>query len=187
MDKSTCDIPGCEKPVRGRSCWCYGHYMKNWRYGTPTPEHPSRVVDIIGARYGTLVVVERVDQKWLCECDCGRSRVASAGELNRTGNANTCGHRPAHRANAPTYAAAHERLRTDLGSASSHQCTDCGETAYHWSYDHDDPNEMYERIGTTLIAYSPIQSHYAPRCVPCHKRYDLGHLNSAPKTSDSLR
>lgn len=178
MENPTCSVTGCSKQVRGKTGWCYGHYMKNWRYGTPTPEHATRIVDIAGSRFGTLTVVARIENKWRCECDCGRTRIVSAGELNRTGSANTCGYRPAHRCDNPTYSAAHDRIRTDCGPASLHQCQDCGNRAAHWSYDHEDPDEMHEMIGSTLVAYSANQSHYAPRCVPCHKRYDLGRLDA---------
>ena len=29
------------------------------------------------------------------------------------------------------------------------------------------------------IAYSNNPEHYEPRCVPCHKRFDLGRVDSA--------
>lgn len=64
--------------------------------------------------------------------------------------------------------------------AQTHQCIDCGSQAYHWSYDHDAPDEMYETIGKYLVAYSPSQEHYAPRCVPCHKRFDLDRIDGTP-------
>ena len=185
MDEHTCTIDDCDKQRRGNGPWCYGHYMKNWRYGTPTPQHASRVENSPGDRFGTLVLVERIGARWLCSCDCGRTRMAAAGELNRTGSSSTCGWRPNHRSDTPTYAAVHGRLRNDLGSASKRQCADCTQQAHHWSYDHSADDEMHELIANTLVAYSADQSHYAPRCVPCHKRYDLGRLNSALR-SDRL-
>ena len=65
------------------------------------------------------------------------------------------------------------------GAASEHDCVDCGGSAYQWSYDHSDPDE---RVATepplTGIAYSLNPEHYSPRCVPCHKRFDLGRLDA---------
>lgn len=178
MDERTCSVDGCNKSVRGNSEWCYGHYMKNWRYGTPTPTHPSRVVNRPGDRFGTLILVERQGHRWLCECSCGRTRLASAGDLNRTLDATTCGYRPNHRTDEVSYSAVHDRLRSDLGPASRHQCTDCGSTAHHWSYDHTADDERHELIGRCLVAYSVSQDHYSPRCVPCHKRYDLDRIDA---------
>lgn len=53
--------------------------------------------------------------------------------------------------------------------ASQHQCTDCGVTAQHWSYDYSDPNERRAPEGTP---YSLDLDHYVPRCISCHRRYD---------------
>lgn len=181
MSDDTCKLPTCDKPVK-RTGYCYGHYMKNWRYGTPTPQFDPMWVDVIGQRFGTLVVQERRGDQWLCQCDCGRTRQASAGELNRAGAANTCGHKPTHyRIDTAGYGAAHARCTSDRGPIASHTCTDCGARAQHWSYNHDDPDEM---LGTTgysdrPVAYSLNPHHYSPRCVSCHKRFDLDHINAA--------
>lgn len=54
-------------------------------------------VDISGQRYGKLVVVEKSESRgkhgevlWLCRCDCGKDRLAIAGNL-RAGTALSCG------------------------------------------------------------------------------------------------
>lgn len=172
--QATCSVPECSEPTR-RGALCYGHYMKQWRYGTTAPEHQPRHVDITGQRFGTLTVVRRAGRAWLCRCDCGRERTVSAGDLNRYGDRSTCGHKPAHRANAGTYSTAHMRVRADRGPIRDQVCVDCGEQAQHWSYDHTDPDE---RIGTSgnspkPVPYSLNPDHYSPRCVPCHKRHDL--------------
>lgn len=180
MANGTCSLPTCTKPLK-RGGFCYGHYMKNWRYGTPTPEFSPSWDDVRGKRFGTLVVLERDGAKWICKCDCGRERAASAGELNRTGEAATCGHRPTHRrADEAGYTAAHQRCRSDRGRVQLHDCVDCGRTAQHWSYNHDDPDERLALgLSANPVAYSLNPEHYSPRCVKCHKRFDLGRTDSA--------
>jgi hypothetical protein len=175
-----CAVIDCDRPVKRRG-YCYGHYMKAWRYGTPTPIFDPAWQDIRGQRFGTLVVSERIGRQWLCACDCGRDRLASAGELNRTGEAATCGDRRTHRRlDEAGYTAAHERCRSDRGPVQTHTCVDCGGPAQHWSYDHDDPDErLAHGLSANPVAYSLNPEHYSPRCVSCHKRFDLGRLDAA--------
>lgn len=174
MANGTCPVLDCTQPIK-RAGYCYGHYMKNWRYGTPTPEFEPKWVDARGQRFGTLVVQERVGRAWLCLCDCGRRRVASAGELNRSGESASCGDRMIHRRlDDAGYTAAHQRCRSDRGLVQGHDCIDCGDTAQHWSYNHDDPDERLALgLSANPVAYSLDPSHYSPRCVSCHKRFDL--------------
>jgi hypothetical protein len=73
------------------------------------------------------------------------------------------------RSNDIGYGSMHQRVRTDRGSASAYACVDCGATAQHWSYDHSGRSEC----ASTQGAYSTDVSTYEPRCVPCHKVYDL--------------
>lgn len=175
-----CSVTDCGRPVK-RFGFCYAHYMKNWRYGTPTPEFAPKWVDIRGRRFGTLVVAERVERGWLCRCDCGRERTVTAGDLNRYGDAVTCGHRPTHRrADVAGYSGAHQRVRNDRGRVQEHQCINCGAQAAHWSYNHDDPDEFYAvGLSAAPVAFSLKSNHYSPRCVPCHKRFDLDRADAA--------
>lgn len=173
-----CSVPNCTKPIK-RTGFCYGHYMKNWRYGTPTPTFEPKWQDIRGQRFGSLVVTDvRMGRYWICQCDCGATTKGDAGNLNR-GTLLSCGNSKLHhRLEDVTYSAIHSRLAADFGPAKAHQCIDCDRTAAHWSYNHDDPAE---RIDYTMsergIAYSLHLEHYSPRCVPCHKRYDLDRIN----------
>lgn len=177
-----CAIEGCSKPGRSKTAAiCPMHYHRIYRTGSTSllPKRPQ-YQDISGKRYGTLTARKRIGDYWECVCDCGGTRLASIGELNRTGEANTCGDKTEHRNPNPSYPAAHARLRADLGAASSHPCAGCGEQAAHWSYNHDDPNEMYydDPWSGSVLAYSAKQDSYSPRCVPCHKRFDLDRINS---------
>ena len=179
MSSIPCPVDGCIKDV-SRAGYCYGHYMKNWRYGTPTPDHGPNWQDLRGQRFGDLTVAdERVGNKWACTCDCGRTSYVRAGDLNR-GSITTCGNRTVHhRLDVVGYNAVHDRLRNDRGAATAHRCVDCDGQASHWSYDHEDPDELLRGIGSaSLAAYSLKQRHYHPRCVPCHKTFDLDKVNS---------
>lgn len=56
----------------------------------------AKYVDLTGRRFGRLVVLQRVENakngssQWLCECDCGKKRIHTAGVLNY-GSVQSCG------------------------------------------------------------------------------------------------
>ena len=168
-----CCIHGCERPHK-RYGYCYGHYMKWWRYGDPEWTAPKRRKDLLGEKFGHLTVVGELDpQHWECLCECGRTTRVRAWSLT-SGGTRTCGHGPTHhRSDDAGYPAVHHRVRRDKGTAASHACVDCGKEAAHWSYDHRDPDER--RDEENGLAYSLYSIHYEPRCVPCHKSFDMSH------------
>lgn len=172
---NSCTIPECSKPIKRRSL-CYSHYMKWWRYGDPTWTQPKRRRDLSSKRFGSVVVIAEADPgHWLCRCDCGRETRVRAWSLT-SGGTTTCGDGPTHhRAEMVSYSAAHGRAYRDKGRAKDHPCSDCGEPARHWSYTHADPDEMVDDKG---CAYSLDPDHYVPRCVPCHKRFDLDRIDA---------
>lgn len=176
MDNGTCNVAACSQPIKRRAL-CYAHYMKWWRYGTPTPTHKPRWQDLTGSKVGSLTVLDRVGNRWRCQCDCGAETVILAGDLNR-GSVATCGDRAVHhRRETAGYEAAHGRIETDRGPAAEYRCVDCGGSARHWSYDHTDPDErLGEGRWVGGLPYSLDPSHYSPRCVPCHKTFDLARL-----------
>jgi hypothetical protein len=175
MDNSTCGLDDCDSPRYQNRDLCASHYMKRYRYGDPLYVVPSRVTDLTGRRYGSLVVAAREGRAWRCTCDCGGSASVRTGDLNR-GTTTTCGNRAQHwRQQVASNEAAHSRVRTDRGPASSHACVSCHAPAQHWSYNHTDP---HERQDTIRGPYSLSSDHYSPRCVPCHKRFDLDHLST---------
>lgn len=179
MAHGTCSVAGCDKPIR-TAPYCYAHYMKNWRYGSPTPQHAPRWRDLTGARFGSLTVTARANGRWVCSCDCGAVTEVRSGDLNR-GTVTTCGDPATHRRTGTAdYTAAHERVRADRGRVQQYPCVGCGSPAAHWSYDHDDPDERHSARERTLgIAFSLDPAHYSPRCVPCHKRFDLDRIDAA--------
>lgn len=176
MSDVICSISDCPKPVKRRG-FCYGHYMKWWRYGDPKWLAPSRKRDLTGLKFGLVVVLnEMPDGHWKCRCDCGRETRVRGWSLT-SGGTTTCGHGPTHwRSEGVGYSAAHDRVRRDKGAASRCACVDCGDPAAHWSYDHGDDRERVDEEG---YAYSLDSEHYVPRCVPCHKRFDLGRADAA--------
>lgn len=49
-----------------------------------------KVIDIIGFRYGRLIVISYDSKKWICKCDCGNILKTSKGNLH-TGDTKSCG------------------------------------------------------------------------------------------------
>ena len=178
MANRTCSVEGCDKDVYQGQKMCGSHFMKWYRHGDPLWKMPPRYKDITGNVFGNLTVISRVDKgSWLCCCSCGRTLEVNTGDLNR-GRTTSCGDgKIHHRDEHPSYGAVHLRLKTDLGPASNYRCVDCGMQAQHWSYNHDDPREMRSELGP----YSADASHYSPRCVSCHKLFDLGTLTIDPR------
>ena len=180
MSIVSCPVDGCSRDVV-RGGYCYGHYMKNWRYGTPTPVHQRKLLDLTGKRIGSLVVVKRLSGKsWLCACDCGADSTVLTGDLMR-GNVQSCGDRTIHRRRDDAgYDAAHGRVVRDRGRANRFKCVDCGGRAAHWSYDHNDPHELTlpREARKGGLPYSLNSEMYSPRCVPCHKAFDLARLQA---------
>lgn len=75
-----------------RSDWTIRKYIKNTNL---TREQKPKVVDLIGKRYGKLVVleldhVEKSKRYWKCQCECGNTTVVREGNL-RHGITKSCG------------------------------------------------------------------------------------------------
>jgi hypothetical protein len=149
---------------------CSTHAMRQHRYGDPLWQRPVRSVDLSGQRFGSLIAIERADDRhWRCLCDCGEWSAVRTSSLT-DGSTRSCGqHR---RAEDVGYSGMHRRLRIDYGPASQFPCVDCLGEAAQWSYSHEDPNELQSPDGP----YSLDVEHYAPRCVSCHKSMDLAIL-----------
>ncbi|NNG36932.1 hypothetical protein [Nakamurella aerolata] len=174
MDNATCSVTNCDLPTR-KAGMCVSHYMKQWRYGTPTPTFEPRALrDVVGRRFGALMVTgERIGRTWVCLCDCGNTtRATRDGLLN--GMRIACGDKAAHyRREDAGYYAAHDRVKRDRGRAAEHLCVDCSQPAQEWSYNHDDPDERISVASSSAGApYSLSPAHYSPRCIACHRRFD---------------
>lgn len=69
----------------------------------PTKTRGSGLINLVGQRFGKLVVIERSEDatyesngktmtspRWLCKCDCGNNVIVQGGNL-RSGNTKNCG------------------------------------------------------------------------------------------------
>lgn len=171
-----CPVDGCPKKVY-RGEYCYAHYMKWYRYGTPTPVHAPTYVDLVGQRFGLLVVAERVSGGgWLCQCDCGARTHATSYSLTH-GQKKSCGSKMHVRKSSVSYSAPHARCFWRWGSAKQHACVTCGKRAIHWAYDHTDPEEAMAAMGPgqRKMPISLWEEFYMPMCAGCHKRLDNAH------------
>lgn len=182
MDKRTCTIDGCNKPARTKSAeLCKMHYHRQYRNGSAgetaerkrkqrnpscsieectKPDKESGLCAMHGIRlrrHGSpMVVIEPKD------------RAMPTGPNHHMWAGLDVG-----------YGGAHERVRALHGPASKHRCIECSGPASHWSYNHDDPAPSQEQVrGGYVVAYSQSPEHYSPRCVPCHKRFDLNRADS---------
>lgn len=166
--KTPCTIEGCDRLESARG-WCEAHYYRWRRTGsTGAPEVWDRVRPTC-----------KVDD--CCEphvahgyCLNHMRRVAKGGHPDYVGPSIRFGeNNHAWSGDTPSYNAAHLRVRQARGPARNHTCADCAGAARHWSYGHADPDELVTPEG---LPYSADPSMYDPRCVPCHKRFDLAHL-----------
>ncbi len=77
-----------------------------------------------------------------------------------------------------TYSGAHMRVREVKGRAAENTCAVCLYPAFHWSYDHADPDEIVGVRGGREVRYSADPAHYMPMCASCHKVTDLRALGA---------
>lgn len=105
--------------------------------------------------------------RWLCACDCGVEKIVIGFNL-RTGGTKSCGcTRP--KGVVIGYYSAHDRVERARGLAKTHRCVGCGGQGREWSYNYDDPDELFDEKSRP---YSLSPSFYSPRCVPCHRNFD---------------
>lgn len=89
-----CPVPNCD---REQFAWgyCNPHYLRLKRHGS-TDARPSRSARV-GQKFGRLTLIKEAPKlpsnagrRWLCRCDCGRTREASQTNLRR-GLVKSCG------------------------------------------------------------------------------------------------
>jgi len=175
---NTCTILGCEKPGRTKSSeLCKMHYHRRYRNGT-TGEAAERKRKQRSQHCEVNDCAKPDTEGGMCSMHAARKRrhgdplmvIALQDRAMPSGEQH-----PSWVGSDIGYSGAHCRVKSMHGSASTFRCVDCGGQAKHWSYNHDDPNELitYERTANG-IAYSDNPEHYSPRCVQCHKVFDLG-------------
>lgn len=152
----TCAVDDCDKPSRTlNSSLCGMHYFRLRRSGrldlAPKPgKLPCLADDCDLPRTGRQLY-----------CHKHRERLRQHGDLEVRSRRGT---------DDVSYRAAHWRVWQDRGSAKLYHCVDCGGSAQHWSYDHSGRSEQNDQDGH---AYSTDATAYLPRCVSCHKKFDL--------------
>ena len=175
---TTCSVEGCDRSIKARG-WCQAHYFR-WRrngdVGGPDlllkgqPKEPCHVEEC----------VKPVECVGLCDRHYYRYRKwgdpyyaeekPRVGAFNGWWRGDDCG-----------YGGAHDRVTRAWGApASEWPCADCGRPAAHWSYDHCDADEKSGTIDGFTLPYSLKTDHYQPRCVPCHKAFDLAAGQAQP-------
>ena len=155
-----CDVAGCSRPARTRNgALCEAHYYRARRTGSTTdPVRQPETCSIDGCVNPTHC--------WSM-CQMHYLRVKQHGD---PGYVNEGPNNPAWTGDDATYGAVHQRVRRVRGPARRYACIDCGARAKHWSY---------QRRGGTVhdrMAYETDVWSFEPRCVPCHKRFDLACL-----------
>lgn len=160
-----CTANDCTKPARSRTArWCEMHYNRIRRHGHPglAPIRSRGVCPVEGCT--------QLDKGPNGLCGKHRERVRSHGDptVSHAGSGQLS---PSWRGSDIKYRAAHERVQTQHGPAFTHACVNCGSQASHWSYNHDDPDELFDQ--KLRLPFSTDPAHYSPRCVPCHKLFDL--------------
>lgn len=164
-----CAVEGCSKKSRSAgSAHCEMHYYRLRRNGTLTAKSWHR---------RTTCTAAGCEKREVRNGLCGQHdyRMAVHGTIDGytphwDRNMARGERHPNWTGSEASYYAAHQRVQAVRGSARLHRCIDCEAPAQHWSYNHDDPEG---RVSEQGLPYSPDPAHYSPRCVSCHKRFDL--------------
>lgn len=161
---NTCKIEGCQGRVRGWG-WCGKHWTRWRKYGDPL------VVKKVGVDFGVKGAcgVDGCERPYHANGYCG----LHGRRVQKHGNPHTVPPitgRPI-KGDVPSWDAVHKRLSREIGSATESVCVDCQGPAQEWSYTY--AADADELIDTRLrLAYSLDLTHYVPRCVRCHRRFD---------------
>jgi hypothetical protein len=167
-----CTVPGCDRTKHSRGLqYCFLHYERVRRTGTTDAPKP-----FVASPCPVEGCDRKVQENGMCKLHATRTR--RHGDPNvyiAHGDRDLArGERHFHwTGEEVTYFGVHQRLRKQEGSAKKRSCFDCGHPARQWSYDHCDPDE---RLSENGLPYSTNLERYQPRCVPCHKAYDLAHI-----------
>lgn len=159
-----CSLDGCDRPSYARNL-CARHYKRLLTTGSLELRAPRScdVLDCERLAISRNVGLCRMHSKRLVKFGRLDKPPRNSGQV-RWGEDNT-----AWLGEDAGYNAIHIRLRHLRGPASTHSCVDCGSAARQWSYDHASNREQVENGK----AFTTDLDHYFPRCVSCHKRFDL--------------
>lgn len=170
---TTCTIDGCQRRPRSRvSPYCETHYYRIRRTGSAADPHR-----ISGRCAAAGCISDAAHGDGYCRLHY--LRLKNRGDV---GFEFTEDNHPGWTGNEATNHAVHQRIKSRRGRARHQLCVDCGKQARHWSYNHEDP---HERQDPDHGPYSLNIGNYDPRCVSCHKRFDLAFIRSRRVVSSS--
>lgn len=187
---NVCSIAGCDRTdIQGKG-WCRMHYHRWYRTGS-TGEAARRQREQRGTC--TIDGCNKGDAGPHGLCDMHTTREKRHGDpltiipVEERKLPKGADH-PNWKAEDIGYSGAHNRVRLRRGSASNHECIECGKQAEHWAYDHNDPSELMGTVDNcpSLMPYSADPNHYQPMCVRCHKRMDMDMINGARREPKQL-
>lgn len=168
-----CAAMGCQVPPRSTYAqYCENHYYRLRRTGSlDDPRYIKGTTCMAeGCESEALVSVDQSDRSKGGWCRMHFLRLKTRGDLNfefkGENNNNWTG-------DEATTGAVHQRIRTMRGKATSWSCTDCARPAAHWSYDRTDPDQKHD---PEKGPYSIDIDRYFPRCVSCHKNFDMAFV-----------
>lgn len=165
---SVCQIEGCEREPRSTYArYCEMHYYRIRRNGT-SETVAKRVPDQQCSVDGCVNKAFHVDGT--CRtCRLRMRRNGDYGYHNRGPKSHNW-----LSDDELSYREAHSRVKRARGSASTYSCVDCGGVARHWSYNHAAKDEKWGwHEDGFRVPFSANIEDYEPRCVSCHKRFDL--------------
>lgn len=158
--RTGCKVEGCERKHFGEG-YCQMHLRRFRQHGDPLYVRPERLCSIEGCerKHAAHGYCSLHDWRYLHHGD----PLAQVRERK---------HGP-----PLSYGAAHNRVRSVRGIAPEHPCSECGEPAEEWAYDHGDPAELTAtrvRDGRQWESpYSTDPDHYRAMCRSCHRQFDL--------------
>ena len=168
---TTCAIADCGYPTRWQDL-CNAHSVRLLRTGErggPVRRRGPKAAKLCGA--------DRCTSPHYCGGYCTRhyQQIQKRGAIEPPRI--TGAEHASWQGDEITYRTAHNRVEGAYGPARSRVCIDCSSPADHWSYNHTD---MDEKVSDGGQPYSTDVTNYSPRCVPCHKRFDLARIDAMP-------
>ncbi len=162
-----CQFEGCDRPSQARG-WCKTHWARWRKHGDPS------IVLKVGVDFGVKkpsCEVEGCDRPYHARGCCTKHfrRLQKHGDPLIVGEVLGRPLKGEH----PSWAAVHKQLSRERGVAAEYTCVDCSQPAKEWSYDHQAVVELVD--AKTGCPYALDLDRYLPRCVPCHRRFDIAH------------
>lgn len=137
----------------------------------------AELIDLTGKRFGKLLVINKAPTvkgrtKWLCQCDCGNTKIIGANELKR-GETNSCGC-IRHQASKQRKDFTNKRIGhlTVIEIDKTHDT----KNGLYWICRCDCGNYITLKVGDLSTEESKGQSNRSCGCVP------YGHTRSRNKT-----